>query len=190
MSPSKKKAARKARPKPAAKAKAKAKAKARVKRAAPRRAAPARRAPAPARSAPPALPPPRPWSADIVGLNLVYFNVRDWEAAKRFYGETLGFAVAFGGDEMGWIEYGGKELPHFAIGKGDAANPPYPAPAGSSGGYPVFTCPDVRRAMARLQARGVRCGEIQEIPGMVLLGVFYDPEGNKLQLAQSLAPQA
>jgi hypothetical protein len=34
----------------------------------------------------------------------------------------------------------------------------------------------------------VRCDDVQEMPGMVILGNIYDPDGNFLQLAQSLMP--
>jgi hypothetical protein len=39
-----------------------------------------------------------------------------------------------------------------------------------------------------LKAKGVQCDEVEKIPGMVVLGTFYDPDGNRLQLAQSFAP--
>ena len=179
MSPSRRLPARKTKPKAAAKRVARSsrgKAKPR-KKAAPRKAASARKAALPAK--PPA---PKPWSADIAGLNVVWYTCRDWEAAKRFYGETLGFPVAMADEQMGWVEYG-TELPHLAIGKGDPSTPPS---IGSGGAIAVLSCPDVRGTMAKLQARGVRCGTIDEIPGAVILGTFFDPEGNKLQLAQTL----
>jgi predicted enzyme related to lactoylglutathione lyase len=58
------------------------------------------------------------------------------------------------------------------------------------GGVAVFTCPDTRAAIARLKEKGVRCDEVDEMPGMVILGTFYDPDGNKLQLAQDLTGMA
>ncbi len=61
----------------------------------------------------------------------------------------------------------------------------------TTGGVTVtFACDDVRGALTRLRATGVRCDEVEEIPGMVILGSFYDPEGNRLRLAESPQPVA
>jgi catechol 2,3-dioxygenase-like lactoylglutathione lyase family enzyme len=49
-------------------------------------------------------------------LQVVSYNVTDWQRAKKFYGETLGLPVAaFMGDEVGWMEFGEKEGTHLAI---------------------------------------------------------------------------
>ena len=43
-------------------------------------------------------------------LQVVSYNVTDWQQAKKFYGETLGLPVAaFISDEVGWMEFGEKE---------------------------------------------------------------------------------
>jgi predicted enzyme related to lactoylglutathione lyase len=125
---------------------------------------------------------PKPWTDDIRGLNVVWFNVSDWERAKRFYGETLGLPVAYAQEEMGWIEYG-RELPHLGINRWGG---PGPLPAVTGGGIATLTCADVRAFIAKLVAKGVRCDKIEEMPGMVILGMFYDPDGNRLQVAQSM----
>ena len=49
---------------------------------------------------------PKRLSADFRDINVVWYNVTDWERAKRFYGETLGLPVAMQIDEAGWVEYG------------------------------------------------------------------------------------
>ena len=125
---------------------------------------------------------PQTWTEDIHGLNVVWFNVSDWDRAKKFYGETLGLPIAYAQDEMGWIEYG-RELPHLGINRWGG---PGPLPAVTSGGIATLTCPDVRAVIAKLRAKGVRCDEIEEMPGMVILGMFYDPDGNRLQVSQSM----
>ena len=35
-------------------------------------------------------------------LNVVYVYVKDWEAAKKFYRETLEWPVAYSDDKIGW----------------------------------------------------------------------------------------
>jgi len=84
---------------------------------------------------------------------------------------------------MGWAEFGFPNQTHLAINLWrDLATKP-PALGGATA---TFACADVRGAFARLQAKGVKCDPIDEIPGQVILGSFYDPDGNRLQLAQTL----
>ncbi|MBI3536430.1 MAG: VOC family protein [Chloroflexi bacterium] len=128
---------------------------------------------------------PAAWSPEIRGLNVVWYYVSDWARAKKFYGETLGLPTQFVADEVGWCEFGNHDLPHLAISKWVDANP---LPAQTGGAIATFTCDDVRAARARLIAKGVSCEEIDEIPGFVRLCTFRDPDGNRLQLAESLAP--
>ena len=135
------------------------------------------------RAAKPAAP--APWTADIRDVNVVAYNVSDLERAKKFYGETLGLPVALALDQAGWIEYGRPNQAHLGI---NLWNGPDPMPSTTGGGHATLTCGDVRGTIARLRAKGVRCDEVQEIPGMVMLGNFYDPDGNLIQLAQTLMP--
>ena len=111
-------------------------------------------------------------------INVVSYNVSQWEQAKQFYGETLGLgAPAFLSDEFGWAEYGGENETHLALNKSDSV------PAGSGGATVVFAVDDAYQAVEELRKRGVRCEDVVPIPGMVTYATFYDPEGNKLQMA-------
>ncbi len=124
----------------------------------------------------------KPWNEMIRDLGVVSYNVSDWARAKRFYGETLDLPVASSMDEVGWIEYGHPDQAHLAIMHWRS---PSPMPV-TGGGTAVFTCPDVRAAVERLTAKGVRCDQPVEVPGVVIYANFYDPDGNSLQLAQSI----
>lgn len=56
------------------------------------------------------------------------------------------------------------------------------------GTTPVFGVHDIHAARAELEAKGVSFeGDTTEIPGMVRLATFTDPDGNRYMLAQSLA---
>ena len=126
---------------------------------------------------------PKRFSADFRDLNVVWYNVKDWERAKKFYRDTLGLPVAVEIDQAGWVEYGHPHQTHVAINlwRGPEAMPP------TNGGATVtFGCDDTRAMVAKLRAKGIKCDEPDEIPGMVILATFYDPEGNRLQIAQSL----
>jgi predicted enzyme related to lactoylglutathione lyase len=123
-----------------------------------------------------------PWTEDLVDLGLVSYFVSDWAGAKKFYGETLGLPVALAVEEAGWIQYGRPNQAQLAISKWPG---PGPMPAGG-GVVAIFTCNDVHKTLERFRAKGVRCGEAMEVPGMVIFADFFDPDGNRLQVAQTL----
>jgi len=114
-------------------------------------------------------------------LEVVSYPVRDWQRAKKFYSETLGLPVAFFiGDEIGWMEFGDKESTHLAI---SLWNGPEPFPARDGGATAVLAVDDAHPTVAGLRRRGVQCDDPIGIPGMVTYASFYDPDGNRLQVA-------
>jgi predicted enzyme related to lactoylglutathione lyase len=126
---------------------------------------------------------PPKWSADIKDINVVWYNTSDFDRAKKFYTEVLGLPIAYDAPEMGWIEFGYPNQAHIAINlwRDQATKPP------ALGGATVtFSCDDVRGTLEHLQSQGIKCDTPDEIPGVVILASFYDPDGNRLQLAQSL----
>lgn len=139
-----------------------------------------KRAATPKRAAKPAAP--KKWSDDIRDVNVVWYNTTDFERAKKFYTQVLGLPVAYDVSEMGWIEFGYPNQTHLALNLWRDVPTKPPALGGATA---TFTCDDVRGAIARLQANGVKCDAVDETPS-VILGSFYDPDGNRLQLAQTL----
>jgi len=114
-------------------------------------------------------------------LEVVSYNVTDWGQAKKFYGETLGLPVAaYLGDEVGWMEFGEKDGTHLAI---SLWTGPGPVPPREGGATVVFAVDDAHAAVVELRKRGVKCDNPVAIPGMVTYATFYDPEGNRLQVA-------
>ena len=111
-------------------------------------------------------------------VNVVSLNVRNWEAAKKFYGEVLEWPVAYASDEVGWIEYGRENETHVSINRWEDEKP-----LPISGATIVFTVDDPYKVAETLRAKGVRCDDVVKIPGVVTYGNFYDPEGNRLQFA-------
>lgn len=109
---------------------------------------------------------------------VVYVYVKDWEAAKKFYRETLEWPVAYSDDQIGWEEYGVDNTTHVAINIWDQ-----PEPMPLSAATIVLTVDDVYQADAELRARGVKCDEVVQIPHVVTYGTFYDPDGNRFQFA-------
>lgn len=113
-------------------------------------------------------------------MDVVAYNVSDWQRSKKFYGETLGLPVAaFITDEVGWMEFGEKDGTHLAI---QLWEKPEPVPT-QGGATVVFSVDDAYRAVEALRGRGVRCDDVVAIPQMVTYATFYDPDGNRLQIA-------
>jgi predicted enzyme related to lactoylglutathione lyase len=125
----------------------------------------------------------------LKGLGVVQFNVTDWKGARKFYGETLGLPVAFDtGEEVGWCEFGEAGKTTLAINLWRASDGP--KPGGAGGATPVFNVDDCAKAVAELRKRGVKADDPVTIPGMVSYANVYDPEGNRFQVAQSMAPSS
>ena len=79
------------------------------------------------------------------GINVVQYNVTDWEGAKKFYKDTLGLApVAFLSDEAGWMEFGAEHETHLAINRWEG---PDPVPPRNGGATVVFTVDDASRVV-------------------------------------------
>lgn len=112
-------------------------------------------------------------------VTVSWFNVRDFEEAKKFYGNVLGLNKTF--EMQQWAEFAGAEG-EAAI--GIAGNP---LAGKEQGATIVLRVDDIERERKRLQAGGVQFdGAIEEIPGAVKLAAFRDPSGNRLQLCQVL----
>lgn len=113
--------------------------------------------------------------------NLASLNVTDWQRAKKFYGETLGLPVAWElNDDAGWIQYGDPNGAQLAL---NLWRGPDPFPTGGGGATIIFSVDDAYKTIEELRRRGVRCEDVQAIPEMVTYANFFDPDGNRLQVA-------
>jgi hypothetical protein len=63
---------------------------------------------------------------------------------------------------------------------------PGQAVGNEGGAIAVLAVKDIEAARNELAARRVRCEHITTIPNIVKLCIFRDPDGNRLQLSQSL----
>ena len=60
-------------------------------------------------------------------------------------------------------------------------------PQGGGGAVLTFAVADIAAARAHLEGMDTRFdGPTQEIPGLVKLATFYDPDGNAMMLSQDL----
>jgi len=120
-------------------------------------------------------------------VQVVSIKVADWEAAKRFYAKLLEWPVAAGIDEVGWWEFGREGEAHVALSRWEG---PGPVPAHEGTTTMVLEVDDCHKVTRQLRARGIRCDDVVTIPGMVVFGGFYDPEGNHIQIANMEVPSA
>lgn len=108
-------------------------------------------------------------------------QVADLDAALAWYTGVLGFEMLYRVDEIGWAEVR-TETAGVQIGLSQVESPKVGA-----GPVPVFEVADIDAARGRLESARVRFdGPTRDIPGMVRLATFYDPDGNAFMLSQSL----
>ena len=108
-------------------------------------------------------------------------SVQDLDASITWFKDILGFEEVFKVSEAGWAEVSTPaEGVSIGLEQGDEAT-------GSGGATPVFGVVDIDAARAELEAKGVAFeGATRELPGMVKLATFFDPDGNRYMFAQSL----
>ena len=106
----------------------------------------------------------------------VWYRVRDLDAARAFYREVLGFEETFVDLDDRWAKlvHGGMEVA-LAEGEPDV-----------EGGVAHVDVLDVKAEAERLRAAGVEVGVVFELTGEIRLVDVFDPDGNRIQLAQSL----
>ena len=108
--------------------------------------------------------------------------VTNIERSIEWYGSILGFTLLYRAEEIGWCEMA-SHMPGITVGLSENQSVQQ-----GGGATNVWGVSDIEAAKAHLDAHGVRQdGDIQTIPGLVRLLTFYDPDGNAMMLAQSLA---
>ncbi|MBB4837419.1 putative enzyme related to lactoylglutathione lyase [Sphingomonas kyeonggiensis] len=108
-------------------------------------------------------------------------NVTDLDAGIAWYRDVLGMNLLYRVDEIAWCEF---ESPVARVNVGLAQRE---SVIQGGGATLTFGVVDIEAAQKVLDSAGVRQdGPIQDIPGMVRLLTFYDPDGNALMLYQDL----
>ena len=106
----------------------------------------------------------------------VWYRVRDLQAARAFYTQKLGFTETYVDDEGTWVklERNGMEI---ALAEGEP----------EEGGVAHVDVEDVKAVAEELRKQGVEVGVVFELHGEMRLLDVFDPDGNRLQLAQELS---
>ena len=112
--------------------------------------------------------------------------VSDYQRAREFYVEKLGFPVLrenFREDRGDWkldLQFGDSELEIFAI-PGAPPRPSYPEAQGLR--HLAFRVEDIHAAVEELEARGIQCEPIRWDPyTQKPMTFFHDPDGLPLEL--------
>jgi catechol 2,3-dioxygenase-like lactoylglutathione lyase family enzyme len=106
----------------------------------------------------------------------VWYRVRELDGARAFYRDVLGFEETFVDWDDRWAKlvHGTMEV---ALAEGDPE---------VEGGVAHVDVDDVKAEAERLRAAGVEVGVVFELTGEIRLVDVFDPDGNRIQLAQTL----
>lgn len=109
-------------------------------------------------------------------------SITSLDRSIPWYETVLGMTLMYRMDEIAWCELT-SSVARVSIGLSQVES------AGGPGGATLtFGVTDLDAAKAALDAAGVRQdGPINEIPGMVRLLTFYDPDGNALMFYQDMS---
>jgi catechol 2,3-dioxygenase-like lactoylglutathione lyase family enzyme len=108
-------------------------------------------------------------------MTRVWYLVRDFDRGRDFYKRLLGFDETFVDFDDKWAKLERGDM-LIALGEGD------PVEAGVA----TVDVPDVKADAERLRGEGVNVGVVLEITGQMRLVDVFDPDGNRIQLAQVL----
>ena len=105
----------------------------------------------------------------------VWYQVRNLDDGRRFYREVLGFEELSVDFEERWSTLRRGEM-EIGLAEGEPADT----------GVAHVDVPDLKEEAERLREADVEVGIVVELTGEMRLLDVYDPDGNRIQLAQEL----
>jgi catechol 2,3-dioxygenase-like lactoylglutathione lyase family enzyme len=102
--------------------------------------------------------------------------VRDFDAGRAFYTGKLGFVETYLDEEGRWARLLRGEM-EIAVAEGEPQE---------ETGVATVDVEDVKAEADRLRGEGVEVGTVLELHGAIRLLDVFDPDGNRIQLAQEL----
>jgi catechol 2,3-dioxygenase-like lactoylglutathione lyase family enzyme len=105
----------------------------------------------------------------------VWYHVRDFDEGRRFYRELLGFEELAVDFEARWSALRRGEM-EIGLAEGEP----------EENGVAHVDVADLKEEAERLREAGVEVGIVLELTGEMRLLDVYDPDGNRIQLAQEL----
>jgi catechol 2,3-dioxygenase-like lactoylglutathione lyase family enzyme len=107
---------------------------------------------------------------------VISVGVTDYARSLAWYRDVLGFELDYELEQYGWCELSTPFGLKVGLGQTEQVTP------GSL--TPTFGVRDIDAAIAHLRENDVKVDDWHEIPGMVRLSTFYDPDGTSWMLAQ------
>jgi catechol 2,3-dioxygenase-like lactoylglutathione lyase family enzyme len=106
----------------------------------------------------------------------VWYHVRNLDEGRRFYQDVLGFEELAVDFDARWSELRQGEM-EIGLAEGEP---------GENDGVAHVDVGDLKEEADRLREAGVEVGIVLELTGEMRLLDVYDPDGNRIQLAQEL----
>ena len=108
-------------------------------------------------------------------------QVTNLDRAPKWYADVFGFKTLYKIDDMGWAEMS-THIPRVNMGLGQVETI-----TGRGNCKLTFGVNDADKVRKQLEAKGVKFdGPTVEIPGMVKLATFFDPDQNVVMVYQDL----
>jgi catechol 2,3-dioxygenase-like lactoylglutathione lyase family enzyme len=106
----------------------------------------------------------------------VWYHVRNLDEGRRFYQDVLDFEELAVDFDARWSELRRGEM-EIGLAEGEP---------GENDGVAHVDVTDLKEEADRLREAGVEVGIVLELTGEMRLLDVYDPDGNRIQLAQEL----
>ena len=108
----------------------------------------------------------------------VWYVVRDFDRGRAFYRERLGFQETYVDFDDKWskLEHGSMRI---ALAEGEPVEC----------GVATIDVADVKADAERLRGEGVEVGVVLELAGQIRIVDIFDPDGNRIQLAQPIGEE-
>ena len=107
----------------------------------------------------------------------VWYHVRDLDAGRAFYTGKLDFVETYLDEEARWARLMRGEM-EIAIAEGEPQE---------EAGVATVDVADIKAEAERLRAEGIEVGTVLELHGQMRLLDVYDPDGNRIQLAEEIS---
>ena len=108
----------------------------------------------------------------------IWYRVRNLGAARAFYRDLLGFTETFVDEEERWATLD-RERTEIALTEGE--------PESEEGAVATIDVQDVKGERQRLADAEVEVGTVLELHGAMRLLDVYDPDGNRIQMAEEVS---
>ena len=105
---------------------------------------------------------------------MIWYRVRDLDAARAFYAGPLGFTVDEEAEDFVRLSRG-RTVIGLAPGEPEA-----------EGGVAMIDVDDIKADAERLREQGVDVGVVLELHDTMRIVDVYDPDGNRIQLGEEI----